>query len=279
MFYEKKLFLSYMLNFIDMKTFLTLFLLSVSMLAFSQPSTSLNLKLTNDLFYSRTPAAGKGVRLNLKNKLEPVWVVTSDNTNSRRLSAGQSVLNEKGKSIFLVVLSQLYKYAVDGNVRQFYFGEKGAENNLDQSVVRVLYNNDAPSPGKTLNRQPVLIGSSESEFFTVPAGGTPGGDITGKLFLKVEASSDKTATIEIDRESQRGNVLVAVFSEKTGNLLATLNPKDPNNQAKTISFTVNETVLIIPVVRPKVSSATGVDTIRFEVGDPQQVATVEATEE
>jgi hypothetical protein len=262
-----------------MKLFLALLLISCSIIAYSQPSGTLNLKLTNDLFYSRTPAANKGVRLNLKNKIESVLVVTSDNTNSRRLSTGQSILNEKGKNVFLLVLSHLYKYSVDGNVRQFYFGEKGAENNLDQSVVRVLYNNDAPSPGKTLNRQPVLIGSSESEFFTLPAGGTPSGDISGRLFLKVEASADKTATIEIDRESKRGNVLVAVFSEKTGNLLTTLNPKDPDNQAKTISYTVNETVLIIPVVRPKVSSATGVETILFEVGDPQEVATVEATEE
>jgi hypothetical protein len=262
-----------------MKIFLAFLLFFCSVMVYSQPSNTLNLKLTSDLYYSRTPAASKGVRLNLKNKIESVLVVTSDNSNTRRLSAGQSLLNEKGKSVFLLVISQLYKYAVDGNVRQFYFGEKGAENNLDQAVVRVLYNAAAASPGKTLNRQPVLIGGSESEFFTLPAGGTPSGDISGKLFLKVEASSEKTATIEIDRESQRGKVLVAVFSEKTGNLLATLNPKDPNNQAKTISFTVDETVLIIPVVRPSVSTATGLDSIRFEVGDPQQVATVEATEE
>jgi hypothetical protein len=262
-----------------MKLILSLLIILSALVGYAQSSVSFNLKLSGDLYYARTPGSNRSIRLTLQDKLPSVWLVASDNTNNRRLLAGQSFLNGQGQRANLVVFSLLYNYTVEGSSKTFFFGLNGAENDLDQGVVRVFNNNASPTSGKSLNRQPVIIGVSESDFFTVPASGAPSGDINGKLFLKVEASSDKTATIEIDREAQRGNILVAIISQKTGNLLATLNPKDPENQSSKLSFTIDETVLVIPVIRPTTTSSNGIDSVVFQVGDPREVATVTVSEE
>ena len=72
---------------------------------------------------------------------------------------------------------------------------------------------------------------------------------------------------------------MGIFSQKTGNLLATLNPKDSENTAPVLSFTTDESVLIIPVIRPSEASFTNTGKVVFEVGDPREVATVTVAEE
>jgi hypothetical protein len=263
-----------------MRLFLSLLILFSAMIGYAQPSKTLNLKLPGDLFYERTPGSNNSIRFTLEDIHPSVWVHASENNSSKRLLKGQSSLNGKGQRSVLVVFSRLYNFTEGGSVKTFFFGQSGAENDLDQAVIRISNSGVAPTPGKTMNLKPVMVEVSDSEFFSVPATGSPTQDIkNGKLFLNVEASAAKTATIELDREAQRGNVLVAVISQKNGNLLTTLNPKDPDNQLPILSFTVNENVIIIPVVRPSASSVNGVDTVVFAVGDPREVATVTVSEE
>jgi hypothetical protein len=263
-----------------MRLILSLLIIFSTQIAFAQPSKTLNLNLPGSLFYERTPGSNKSIRLTLLDIHPSVWVHASDNNNKNRLSKGQSTLHGKGQRSVLLVFSRLYNFTEAGNLKTFFFGQNGGENDLDQAVIRVSNSGAAATPGKTMNRKSVIIGVSDSEFFSVPASGSPSDDIkNGKLFLNVEASAGKTATIELDREAQRGNVLVAVISQKNGNLLATLNPKDPENQLPKLSFTVDENVIIIPVVRPSASSVNGVDTVVFAVGDPREVATVTVSEE
>jgi hypothetical protein len=262
-----------------MRTILTLLIAICTIAVYSQPVKPLNLKLPGDLFYTRTPGSNKSIRFTLQDMLPSVWVNTSDNSNSKRLLTGQNFVHGKGQRTVLVVFSRLYNFTSEGNLKTFFFGNKGAENDLDQSVIRISNNGAASTPGKNLNKQPVMIGVSESEFFSVPSTGAPTENINGKLFLNVEASTAKTTTIELDREAQRGNILVAVISQKSGNLLATLNPKDTENQSPKLSFTVDENVMVIPVIRPSSTTLNGTDTVVFQVGDPREVATVTVSEE
>jgi len=217
--------------------------------------------------------------MSLDDKIPSVLLVASDNSVSNRLQKGQPFLNGKGKRAYLVAFPVIYNFTSQENTLVFSFGEKGAENDLDQSVVRIAYRNASASPARTINRQSLVFPVSTSEIFTVPVSGAPTGEISGKQFLLVEASSEKTVTIEIDREEQRGNVLVGLFSQKTGNLLATLNPKDPDNQSAQQSYTVNEPVLILPVIRPRSVPSGTAEKVIFEVGDPREVATVTVSEE
>jgi len=262
-----------------MKKILTILALFVSAYTFAQTSATLNLKLSGDLFYSRAPGSDRSIRMTLMDKIPSVLLVASDNSVSNRLQKGQPFLNGKGKRSFLVAFPALFNFTTQGSNLVFSFGQQGAENNLDQSVVRLSYRNIPASPSRSINRQSLVFPVSFSEILTVPVSGTPVGEVSGKQFLLAEATSEKTVTIEIDREQQRGNVLVAIFSEKTGKLLATLNPKDPENASSQLSYTVNESVLIIPLIRPRSVASGNNETVIFEVGDPREVATVTVTEE
>jgi len=246
---------------------------------FPQSLIPITLKLTGELFYSRTPGERKGIKMTVKEKLPGVVLLASDSRNYGRPGVNQQFQTEKDQQAFLVAVPKLYNYTDGGSSKTFLFGRNSAENDVDLAVVRIIYQNAASTPSKPMNRRPLLIGVAEPELLEVKAAGSAGNDLDGKLILKAEATTNETVTIEIDREENRGNVIVGIFSQRTGNLVAMLDPKDPGNSSSRIAFTADETVLIIPVIRPRVSSVNGVDSIVFEVGDPREVATVEATEE
>lgn len=267
------------IKFPVMKTCFTVFLVLATLLVNAQPNKPLNLKLTEDLFYSRTPGRDKSVRMTVQNKLPSVLIIATDNSQSSRLNKEESFLHGKGKQAILVALPALYKSGSQDGVLTFYFGEKGAENDLDQAVVRISYQNAAAGKTKNMNRKPLMFPVSDAEVFTIPVSGNPVGEVNGKNFLLAEASGEKPVTVEIDREAQRGRVLVGIFSQKNGNLVAALDPKDPNNTASVVSFTVDEPVFIIPVIKPSAASNTNAGNLVFEVGDPREVATVTVSEE
>jgi hypothetical protein len=262
-----------------MKSLLTVLFILTTFLVNAQSSVILNLKLTGDLYFSRTPGSNSSIRMTLQDKLPSLQVIATDNTISGRLQKEEPFLNGRGKRAFLVAFPELYRFSAQNDQLTFYFGEKGAENNLDQAVVRISYQGAKPSRTKSMNRQSLIFPVSSSELFTVPLSGSPAEEINGKRFLLVEASGEKPVNVEIDREEQRGRVLVGIFSQKTGNLLASLNPKDTENTASVVSFTADETVLIIPVVRPSEASSENQGRVVFEVGDPREVATVTVSEE
>jgi hypothetical protein len=262
-----------------MKNLLTVFFIVATFLANAQSSVILNLKLTGDLYYSRTPGSNTSIRMTLQDKLPSLLLIATDNTISGRLQKEEPFLNGRGKRAYLVAFPELYRFTAQNSLLTFYFGEKGAENDLDQAVVRLRYQNASPSRSKSMNRQSLVFPVNGSELFTVPLSGSPAEEINGKRFLLTEASGDKPVTVEIDREAQRGRVVVGIFSQKTGNLLATLNPKDAENMASVLSYTADESVLIIPVIRPSEASFENPGKVVFEVGDPREVATVTVSEE
>jgi hypothetical protein len=263
-----------------MRIYTVFLFLLVSLSAFSQGNNPLVLKFNSDLYYTRTPGNNnRGIRMTVKDKLSSVQVITSDNNSDRRLNSGESFLNGKGRQAFVLVIPKLYGIKDLNSGRSYLFGEKSGENNSDDAVVMVAFSNQSATPQSQLVQQPVKLKIDTSEVFMVSASSAPAGGINGKNFLKIEASTSQTATIAIDREPNRGNVIVGIFSVKTGNLIGTLNPKDPVNQSPRLSFTVNEPVFVIPIIRPVSTRSNGVDTVRFDVGDPLQNATVETVEE
>jgi hypothetical protein len=262
-----------------MKQIVTFIIILVAMIAGSQSYGQLNLKLPDDLYYVRSPKSSKSIRMTIRDKLPSVLISTSDEGSNGRLLSVESFLHGQGKQVYLFVFPQLYNVEAAGSTTTCYFGRESAENNQDQAVVRVLYKQDIPSKRKSMNRKPMLVRISDTEMLPVTSSAVPGSDFSGKLMLKVEATADKPATLEISREAQRGNVLIAIISVKSGNLIATLNPKDPDNQSPKLSFTVDDEVLVIPVIRPVVTSSNGTDTVLFQVGDPREVATVTVSEE
>jgi hypothetical protein len=262
-----------------MKSFITVLLVLTTLLANAQSSVILNLKLSGDLYYTRTPGSNTTIKMTLQDKLPSLLVIATDNTISGRLQKEEPFLSGRGKRAYLVAFPELYRYTAQNSQLTFYFGEKGAENDLDQAVVRLSYQDARPSRSKSMNRQSLVFPVNGSELFTVPLTGSPAEDINGKRFLLAEASGEKPVTVEIDREEQRGRVLVGIFSQKTGNLLATLNPKDTENTAAVVSFIADESVLIIPVIRPSEASFENPGKVVFEVGDPREVATVTVSEE
>jgi len=269
----------FVIKFPGMKNSFTLFLVLATLLVNAQPNKPLNLKLPEDLFYSRTPGRDKSIRMTVLNKLPSVLIIATDNSQSSRLNKEESFLHGKGKQAILVALPALYKSVSQEGVLTFYFGEKGAENDLDQAVVRISYQKANPSKTRNMNRKPLMFQVSDAEVVAVPVSGSPGNDLNGKNFLRADASGENTVTIEIDREAQRGRVLVGIFSQKNGNLIATLDPKDQINTASVVSFTADEPVLIIPLIRPSAASSGNAGNVVFEVGDPREVATVTVTEE
>ncbi len=262
-----------------MKTILAIVMILFSMGVTSQPVVPLNLKMPGNLFFTRTPGNQNGIKLTVKEKLPDVLLLASDAKNFGRPGVSQTFLNEKGRTAFLVAIPQLFQVTDNGTSKTFYFGRNSAENNVDLAVVKVFYSDAVPTPNRSMNRQPVMIGISEAEVVSVKDVGSDGTEVEGRRFLKAEVSGNETVTVEIDREANRGNVVIGIFSQRSGNLLEILDPKDPGNFSSRLAYTSGESVLVIPVIRPRISSVNGLDTIIFEVGDPREVATVEATEE
>ena len=263
-----------------MRTLLTLIFVSMVLMTSSQGVVSLNLKFTDDLFFSKTPGnSNLAVKYTVRSKLETVLVLATDNSMDKRIGNNENFKGTKGRQSFVVVIPELYGFTDNNASIKFSFGKNSAENNLDDAEVIVFYANGSPSSRLTGNQKQINFKAGAEEILSVSDTGVSETNPEGKHFLKVEASTDKTATIEIARESNRGNVVVGIFSQKSGNLIGLLNPKDPGNTHPTQSFTASETVYVVPVIRPSFSTNNGVDTILFAVGDPRENATVEATEE
>ncbi len=238
---------------------------------------NLRLKMPADLYYSRTPSQNKLVKFTVTTKLTAINLITTDNQNSERLAANSTNRRAVGRSGLLLAIPKLYKINANGNVKTYSFGQNGGENNNDDATVTLTYQNAAPSNTSPSNQPPVIFQVANNEIHTARNAATP---FTNKQqFLKVEASSTNTATIRISRNTNQGNTIVAIFDSRSGNLLATLNPKDPDNSAETLSFTIDKSAYIIPVIRPKVSNANGKDRILFEVGDPEVNGEAESEEE
>lgn len=253
------------------------FLLLFMFVGLGLSAQNINLKMPSDFFYSRTPGQGKGVKFTVSTKLDAINMIATDNVQSQRLGRNSTNKQPKGKRGILIALPKLYQIANDGNNRTFGFGKNGGEDDENDATVTLSYSNATASTELNENGQPIIFKIDQSEIYTANKNNN---ELTNKQdFLLVEASNNMTATLTINRNPKQGNTIVAIFNSKNGKLIGTLNPKDPNNPAATLSFTTNKSVYVIPVIRPKVTSNGGKEQIIFEVGDPRQNGSAESEEE
>lgn len=243
-----------------------------------RPNTpNLNLKIPTDLYYSRTPNQGKSIKFTIDVKLAAINLITTDNQNFQRLGKSSISRRAIGRTSALIAIPKLYQIRESDNGNTYSFGQDGGENNNDDATITIRYQNTAPSPTSNTNHKPLLFSVDDSEIHIVKNGRTDFKNT--EHFLKILASRNFPATIEINRKSEQGNCIVAIFDSKNGKFLGSLNPKDPNNNAAKLSFTVDTDVYVMPIIRPKVTSNNGIDTIVFEVGDPKKNGSATSEEE
>ncbi len=229
-------------------------------------------------FYFRQPGSLNGININVLIKIPGVDLVTTNNIAIQRLNANQNFNAGQGQPVYVLAIPMLYQTFRNGNTNVYRFGVNGGEGNFNSAEVSVTRTTNDASP-ITINSQnyirpPVKFSIDLASLYSEPSSGT----YNNQSYLRVEASDAQKAIVQINRQSERGNAFVCIFTEN-GNLIAELDPKKPNDNSPAQSFTVDQTVYIIPVIGKKVSSQNGVDLVVFEVGDPKQNVTVEATEE
>lgn len=259
-----------------------LLLLCFTFCAISLIGQNINLKMPAAFYYSKSPAQGKRIKYTVTTKLEGINLITTDNQQSKRL--GKNSINSSnglGRPSKLLAIPKLYSIAFGNDgVKTFSFGRNGGEDGVDDATVKLTYNSAATvSTPLNENNQPIIFKVTKAEIHKAEKSHDNHAISNKEDFLEVEASPQNPATLTINRNSKQGNTIVAIFDEKNGKLLGTLNPKDPDNPAPTLSFTTDKTVCVIPVIRPKVTSANGKDIIIFEVGDPEENGHVEAEDE
>ena len=265
------------LKFREMKKILTVLFLASAMPLFAQTEIP-NLRFDSDkYFYSRAPGNNQRIRFDINIVLPIVQVFTTDNQNANnRIRSSQNGVTESGKPFMAIVSPLLYDATTQGSTKIFKYGQNGGESDFDHAEVRVMRVGAAATPSRTgtLINPPFKFRMNSNDIFSENStGGTE-----GRTIIKVEASASQTATIEISRQSERGNVFVCIFDSK-GKLLASLDPKSSENDFLVQSYTVDNTVYILPVVGPKVTTLEGVQRVLYEVGDPKEVAFIETEEE
>lgn len=240
---------------------------------------TLRLKMPADLYYAKQPGPNKHVKFTIATKLPIINLIATGSDQSERLGANSINRRTNGKPGILIAIPKLYKVGGIGNEKVFSFGKEGGEKDNDDATVTIRHQNVVASPKIPSNQPPISFQVANAEIHTETRGSGHKDLKSTEHFLKVTATKNKTATISINRKSEQGNVIIAVFNSKNGNLLGTLNPKDPDNSAETLSLTIDTDAYIVPVIRPKVTTANGKDSIVFEVGDPRENGKVEAEEE
>lgn len=256
-----------------MKKLLTLLVVLSALSAFGQQTLN-HLKFDDEKYFYRKNATQKSFIYTVDIKVPSIEVISSD--NGRGIEKFRSMKQHSnnfgvGKPLSIVVIPLLYEVKKQGNSTVFSFGQNAAEDDLNSAEVTVIQDNSPKSASNTgrFITPPVKVNINSPEFYTYPNDGAR----NDESFLLVDASRNQTATIKIDRETRRGRVFVCIFDKK-GNLLNALDPKSDTEQ----TFTVDEPVYVIPVIS-RTPAAGAPDNVKFEVGDPKEIAVVDIEEE
>lgn len=261
-----------------MKKLLIVLFLFVSFYGMAQQNLQ-NLSFNDaKYFYFKQPGNSGEINLNVLTKIPGVDLITTNNTALQRLNANQNFRAGQGRPVYALAIPLLYQTFRSGNANVYRFGVNGGEGDFNSAEVAVIRNDATVSPILIKNsdyiRPPVKFTIDTNQLFTDPSSTA----YNTQTYLHVEASNTQKATIQINRQEERGNTYICIFS-KNGKLLASLDPKHPTDNSSVQSFTVDQDVYVIPVIGKKQSDRNGTDVVIFEVGDPKQNVTIEAFEE
>ncbi len=255
-------------------SFICLILFTANQVSHAQ---QVNLRIDNTLVNSSSPGA----------EGETVYDVTFLRSECISLFAcnpGKSAVQlqeginpmDQGESSYIISTALLQSVVNSADGKRYAFSETCAENYKSNANVRVIYSYDTPNtPIQSSGQTDFMLELDKTKVLTVSGNDTPVGATGVKQFLKVLASPGNTATISINYDTNRGQVYVAIMSIGQGSkTLAMLNPKSTNN----LSFTVQEDVFIVPILKPILTEENGETVILYEVGDPERNGKVRVEE-
>ena len=187
---------------------------------------------------------------------------------------GKTSMNP-GSSAFVMSTVKLYSVSGEEGQKSYNFGQGCAEDGLDDANVNIVYAGEAATiPSPVTDPKAAYLQVSADQVLSVTGNNTPNGATGQMTYLHVSANDSNTATIKIAQESRQGQVYVVVYSANGGNALAMLHSKSND-----LSYTTNQDVYVVPMIRPNVMSDQRSTTIVFEVGDPRRNGKVVAEEE
>ncbi len=245
-------------------------------------TTKVKLRLPSDLYFEMSPYR-KGhnkIVFNVDFLLKGLAMVTSDNKTSKLIfQQGLSDTLGKRKIGYLIATPLYDSTARDADTALYFFGKGGGDDGvmpIHSAAVKVFFTEDSdPSIKLVCIRDRLKFGVKEEKIRSLK---DEPSDFSEKRsnqeFIRIETPGSKKATIFIDYEIRRGNVLVCIFNPNNGDLLAILDPKKPNQ-----SFTTKNNVYVFPLIRPFVTSNLTGTNITFQVGDPKVNGSVTASEE
>lgn len=244
--------------------------------------TKVKLKLPADLYFEMLPYRKDQTKIvfSVDYLLKGLAMVTSDNkTSSILIQQGMNDTMKEKKIGYLIATPILDSVGGDSNTAIYYFGKGGGEdlaNAIHAAAVKVSFSGTAkPSTKLICVKDRFKFGVKAEKFRSLKGDGSDYlSKRDGQEFIRIETPKSKMVTLLIDQERRRGNTLVCIFNTKNGRLLATLDPKKPNQ-----SFTTTNNVYVFPLIRPFVTSTVTGTKITFQVGDPKVNGSVTASEE
>lgn len=237
-----------------------------------------NLNIPNDLCITSQPSQGKEITYSVimveSACLE--MMAANPNTNAKRLESGKTRMTESQRSSIIGVV-KLQSINTEGSKKSLNFGLKCAEAGDDDANVLIEFGNKPADdftrgPGMT----PIKLNIPANQVLTVADGNFPAdGNIT-QNYLRVNADRNRTATFNIEKNENQGQVIVGIYRVNGNpNPLAILDPKTFTFH----SYTADQDVFVVPLIRPKQVDNGGKTEIHFEVGDPHENGQVEVEEE
>ena len=258
-------------------TVVALIVVALPFISFGQIN---NLNIPSDLLMSNQPTSDKTVVLNVLNVESACIQMFASNPSVRAKRLNQNSGNvrmNQGKRTFTLAMVKLQSISSTSDATSFNFGLGCGEEGVDDANVLISSSNGSADRGLSGGgNTPIKLDLPANEILTVSADNMPGSGNKNENYLRVNADRESKATIRIDQDARKGQVIVAVFRvQGNPNPIAVLDPKSASAQ----SVTVDQDVYVVPIIRPKLVDNAGNKNILFEVGDPHENGRVEIDEE
>lgn len=233
----------------------------------SQSKAQIILNINDDLVVTNPPRLQTSINYEVSElKSECVQIYGSNPGKSAvALGEGENRM-DPGQEASVVCMAKLTEVVPAGDGRRYVFSPACAENNKSSANVRVVFGNGTVSqPNAQGDQTGFIMTMANDAILNVDSNSTPEGATRTEEFLHVIASPSNKAQVSINLDDNRGQCFIAIVtSGSEGNTLAILDPKSETNR----SFTVDQSVFVIPIVRATEISENGRQVLLYDIGDP-----------
>jgi hypothetical protein len=239
---------------------------------------SLKLFVPDELCMSTQPTISTTVQYNVTLLLGDCIHMYGTNPGENAVEMGLGLTDmTQGLKATIIATARLNSITSDSSgTQQFNFGNNCGEDDADDANVIIHYSGLQASEeqmveGTTSFRLPV----SSENILVVTGNNTPLNPDSSEDFIQVNASRTNTATVSINTNEKQGQVYIAIIkAEGYPFPIALLNPKSTDN----LSFTVDQNVYVVPMIKPKFVRVGTESSVIFEVGDPRKNGKAEVEE-